>query len=259
MMDSTLPIYSSALVLGFFGSVHCLGMCGGIAGALGQGLPDQSAGSRFFRSTLYSMGRIASYAMAGALVGFFGETFSAWTGLTVFLRVLAGLLILAFGLHVAGWWNGLAAIERIGLVVWRRLVPITQRIGSPDQIWKTFALGMVWGWLPCGLVYAGLIGAAATGQAATGALFMACFGLGTLPALLAASGFGAQLGAFLALRSARRAAGIVLLLFGLWSIAGAMMPILGGGHGMHGMQEMHGEHSRHSAGATHEQAITAPP
>lgn len=240
MTDSIEPILSSALVLGFFGSVHCLGMCGGIAGALGQGLPDQSRGSRFFRSSLYSMGRITSYAMAGALVGFFGETFAAWTGLTVFLRILAGLLILGFGLHVAGWWNGLAVIERVGLVAWRRLVPVTRRIGSPDRIWKTFVLGMLWGWLPCGLVYAALIGAAATGHAAMGALFMTCFGLGTLPALLAASGFGAQLGAFLALRSARRAAGILLLIFGLWSIGGALMPILGGGgHAMHGATHEH--------------------
>lgn len=236
-------------MIGFFGSVHCLGMCGGIAGALGQGLPDQSRGSRFVRSALYSTGRITSYAIAGAIVGFFGQTFAAWTGLTVLLRVLAGLLILGFGLHVAGWWNGLAAVERLGLVAWRRLVPVTRRIGSPDRFWKTFALGMVWGWLPCGLVYAALVGAAATGNAITGALFMASFGLGTLPALLAASGFGAQLGALLALRSARRAAGVLLLVFGLWSIAGAMMPILGGGrHAMHG--GMHG--------ASHDHAIEAP-
>jgi len=234
-MGPVEPILSSALVLGFFGSVHCLGMCGGIAGALGQGLPDPSRGSRFFRSSVYSIGRITSYAIAGALVGFFGETFSAWTGLTVGLRIMAGLLILAFGLHVAGWWNGLAVIERIGLVAWRRLVPVTRRIGPPDRVWKTFALGMVWGWLPCGLVYAALIGAAATGDAVLGGVFMACFGLGTLPALLTASGFGAQLGTFLAKRSARRAAGILLLIFGLWSIGGALMPIMGsGGHSMHG-------------------------
>jgi sulfite exporter TauE/SafE len=181
---------------------------------------------------------------AGAIVGFFGEAFTSWTGLTVLLRVLAGLLILAFGLHVAGWWNGLAAIERIGLVVWRRLAPLGRRIGPPDRIWKIFALGMLWGWLPCGLVYAALIGAAATGQAALGAGFMACFGLGTLPALLAASGFGAQLGAFLALRSARRAAGILLLVFGFWSIAGALMPLRG--HDMHSVGDMtHEAHENH--------------
>jgi sulfite exporter TauE/SafE len=160
------------------------------------------------------------------------------------LRVLAGLLILLFGLHVAGWWNGLVVVERVGLVVWRRLAPLSGRIGQPDRTWKTFVLGMIWGWLPCGLVYAALIGAAATGNAALGAGFMACFGLGTLPALLAASGFGAQLGAFLALRSARRAAGVLLLIFGFWSIAGALMPLRG--HDMSSMGEMnHEAHQNH--------------
>jgi sulfite exporter TauE/SafE len=247
-VSSIEPILASALVLGFFGSVHCLGMCGGIAAALGQALPDQSAGGRLLSASVYSFGRVTSYVAAGAIVGFFGETFTSWTGLTVGLRLLAGLLIVGFGLHVAGWWNGLAEIERIGLVVWRRLSPLARRIGPPDRVWKTFALGMVWGWLPCGLVYAALIGAAATGHAVSGAVFMACFGLGTLPALLAASGFGAQLGAFLALRSARRAAGVLLLVFGFWSIAGALMP-LHGGHDMHSMDakthEAHEDHVNH--------------
>jgi hypothetical protein len=242
--NSIEPILASALVLGFFGSVHCLGMCGGIAAALGQAVPAQSNRSRLARASVYSFGRITSYVIAGAVVGFFGEAFSAWTGLTVLLRVLAGLLILLFGLHVAGWWNGLAVVERAGLVVWRRLAPLSGRIGPPDRTWKTFLLGMIWGWLPCGLVYAALIGAAATGHAALGAGFMACFGLGTLPALLAASGFGAQLGAFLALRSARRAAGVLLLIFGFWSIAGALMPLQG--HDMHSMGDVnHEAHQSH--------------
>jgi sulfite exporter TauE/SafE len=241
MTASVEPFLASALVLGFFGSVHCLGMCGGIAAALGQALPPESAGWGLFHASVYSFGRVTSYAIAGALIGFFGEAFVAWTGLSIFLRVAAGLLILAFGLHVAGWWNGLSAIERIGLLAWRRLAPIGRRIGRPDRLWKTFVLGMVWGWLPCGLVYAALIGAAATGSAVSGAAFMTCFGLGTLPALLVASGFGARMSAFLAMRSARRAAGVALLIFGCWSIAGALIP-------MHG-PEMHsvegGQHEAH--------------
>jgi sulfite exporter TauE/SafE len=240
MIDSIGPILASALVLGFVGSVHCLGMCGGITAALGQALPTPSIGSGLLRASVYSFGRVTSYAMAGAIVGLFGEAFSASTGLSVALRILAGLLIIGFGLHVAGWWNGLAAIERIGLVAWRRLAPLAQRIGRPDRMWKTFALGMVWGWLPCGLVYAALIGAAATGHVGLGAAFMVCFGLGTLPALLAASGFGAQMSAFLKLRSARRTAGVLLLLFGFWSIAWALLPLHG--HQMHSASETEHHH-----------------
>ena len=77
-MSSIEPILASALVLGFFGSVHCLGMCGGIAAALGQALPDQSAAGRLLSASVYSFGRITSYMAAGALVGFFGKTFASW-------------------------------------------------------------------------------------------------------------------------------------------------------------------------------------
>lgn len=242
------PMLMSALLLGLFGSVHCLGMCGGIAGALGQALPEHAPGADWLRGILYSSGRITSYTLAGAGAGLAGEAFAMGTGLGIVLRVCAGVLILAFGLHVAGWWNGLAALERIGLVAWRRLAPLARQIGRPDRIPKIFAVGMLWGWLPCGLVYSALMAASTTGTMALGAAFMACFGLGTLPALLAASGFGARLGAFLALRSSRRAAGILLLCFGFWSIAGALMPL----HGQHGAdppprgttgQAGHGHHS----------------
>lgn len=239
MTGELTPLLASALVLGFFGSAHCLGMCGGIAAALGQALPPESTVRGVLHAGVYSCGRITSYALAGAAVGFFGEAFAAGSGLSIALRILAGVLILGFGLHVAGWWNGLVAIERIGLVGWRRLAPLARRIGRPDRLGKTFALGMVWGWLPCGLVYAALIGAAATGGALSGAAFMACFGLGTLPALVAAAGFGARMSTLLAMRSARRTAGVALLIFGAWSIFGAVVPMHGAGHGA-------GHHSGHA-------------
>jgi sulfite exporter TauE/SafE len=220
------PVLTSALLLGAFGSVHCLGMCGGIAGALGQATVSRAGQTDLPRLSLYSFGRITSYSAAGAAVGLLGEAFSALTGVTVFLRLLTGLLILACGLHILGVWNGLAAIERVGMRVWRGLAPYAKRVGRPDRGWKIFVLGLLWGWLPCGLVYAALVGAASTGSALLGAGFMAAFGLGTLPALLAASGFGAGVGSFLGLRSARRAAGVLLMVFGIASIAGALMPLM---------------------------------
>jgi uncharacterized protein len=234
------PMLTTALLLGAFGSVHCLAMCGGIAGALGQTMESRPRYMELFQLSLYSFGRITSYAVAGAFVGWLGEAFSAWVGLSVGLRIFAGLLILAFGLHVAGWWNGLAAIERVGMLVWRRIAPIAKRVGRPDRTWKIFVLGMLWGWLPCGLVYSALLAAASTGRPISGVGFMLCFGMGTLPAMLAASGFGARLGSLLALRSSRRAAGVLLLVFGAVSILGAMMPL------MHGGQPEASPHAGHS-------------
>jgi sulfite exporter TauE/SafE len=239
--SETLPVLTSALLLGAFGSVHCIGMCGGIAGALGQATATGSTRRDLPRLSLYSFGRITSYSIAGAVVGLLGEAFSALTGLAVFLRLLTGILILACGLHVVGAWNGLAAIERVGMRVWRRLAPHAKRIGRPDRAWKVFALGLLWGWLPCGLVYAALLGAASTGSGPLGAAFMAAFGLGTLPALLAASGVGAGLGAFLGLRWARRGAGVLLLIFGIASILGALMPLV------HSSTAPGSEHAHHHA------------
>ena len=150
------------------------------------------------------------------------------------LRCFAGVLIAMFGLHVAGWWSGIASVERAGLMVWRRVAPLTRRLGHPDRSWEIVALGMLWGWLPCGLVYSALAGAASTGRSKIGMAFMFCFGLGTLPALVPASALSSRLAQVLAARSARRLAGVVLLCFGIWSVAGAIMPLVGtSAHSMH--------------------------
>jgi hypothetical protein len=240
------PILWSALLLGAFGSVHCLAMCGGIAGALGQALDAGPAGREVFRQSLYSLGRISSYAVAGASFGWLGESFAAWTGLSLGLRILAGVLIIGFGLQVAGWWNGFATLERFGLVAWRRIAPWTKRVGRPDRSWKIFVLGALWGWLPCGLVYSALLAAASTGDAIGGAAFMVCFGLGTFPAMLTATGVGVRLGHVLASRSSRRAAGALLLLFGSAAILGAVVPALQASRSGGGLHDGHAPHAAHA-------------
>lgn len=226
MIDSVAPLLFGATLMGLLGSVHCLAMCGGIAGALGQAIPRRSPQSDFVRTSLYSIGRITSYAIAGGIVGALGEAFARQTGLAVVLRVLAGLMILGFGVHVAFGWKGLARLEHVGRNVWRRLAPLASRIGKPDRTWKIFALGMLWGWLPCGLVYSAVVAAAATGRADSGAAFMLCFGIGTLPAVVSVSALGTRLAAVVSDRFTRRAAGAMLLCFGLWSVGGALMPFM---------------------------------
>jgi sulfite exporter TauE/SafE len=230
MIDGNEPLLASALLLGLFGSVHCLGMCGGIAAAFGQSGASGSRGAALGRTLAQSLGRITSYALAGAFVGGLGQAVAPSTGWVVALRVLAGLLIVGFGLHVAGIWNGIAVTERLGLGVWRRLAPLAHRLGRPDRVWKAVALGMLWGWLPCGLVYAALATAAVSGGASAGAAFMAVFGLGTFPALLTAGGFGAELGVLLERRAARRTAGALLLVFGLWAVVGGTAPLRSDAH-----------------------------
>ena len=218
-----------ALLLGGFGSAHCVAMCGGIAAALGQRSVERQR-ANWPIALAHSAGRIAGYAIVGAIVGFAGESVALATGRAEGLRVVVGLVIIASGLHVSGVWRGLARIEQLGHGVWRRLLPLARRLGPGDGLRGAFALGVLWGWLPCGLVYFALAGAAASGGALAGAAFMTCFGVGTLPAVAGVSLLGAHAGRWLALHEFRGMAGALLVLLGVWSVAIGSAPPMGHSH-----------------------------
>lgn len=220
-----------AVAMGLFGGLHCIGMCGGIVAALGT-RPAVRRGPTALLA--YNVGRIGSYSLMGALAGGLGFSLVGplGPGGVLALRVGAGLFLVAAGLYLSGLWMGLARLERLGAHVWRRVAPLQQRIGPPDRLWKLLAAGAVWGWLPCGLVYAALAGALASGGVLQGALFMACFGLGTLPWLLAAGALAASLSGFLRRREVRVVAGLLVVLFGLWTaVAAVTMHRSGHSHG----------------------------
>lgn len=131
------------------------------------------------------------------------------------LQLFAGLFMVALGLYLAGWWRGLARIERAGGVFWRRLEPLGRRflpVTSPAQ---AFGVGLVWGWLPCGLVYSVLVWALASGSALDGALLLLSFGIGTLPTLLLMGVAAARIGRFVHRPWPRRIAGGLVMLFGV--------------------------------------------
>jgi hypothetical protein len=233
---------ASALLLGFFGSTHCLAMCGGIVAALNQVLPEPRAGNAFraFRPlaghAVYSLGRIASYSLAGALAGALGFVLAEALGPSgsIALRAGFGLLLVVLGASLAGWWNGAARIEALGTRLWDRVSPLMRHFQPADRAWKLLALGAIWGWLPCGLVYGALAGAAASGSARRGALLMAAFGAGTLPTLLAAGAFALQLRRVAARSGVRWVAGGLVVAFGVWTLAGALLVSHSGhdpGHG----------------------------
>jgi hypothetical protein len=223
-MPDALQLLSAAMV-GLLGGVHCVGMCGGIVAALTFALPPERRGSavRMLPFLLaYNLGRISSYSLAGAVFGGVGAAAVASLGglkaAEGSLSVLAGLFMVMLGLYLGGWWRALVRLERAGGVVWRRLEPLGRRLlpaRSPHQAWW---LGMVWGWLPCGLVYSVLVWALAAGSAGGGALLMASFGLGTLPTLLALGAVAARLAGVLQRTGVRQAAGALVALFGLTQV-----------------------------------------
>jgi len=214
-----LPLLGSALVLGLLGGGHCLGMCGGLMGALTLAIPPEQRGRRLRLLLAYNLGRILSYASAGLLLGLAGWAVAS-SPAALALRVVAALLLIAMGLYLAGWWSGLTRIEALGRGLWRHIQPLASRLLPVSSLPRALLLGALWGWLPCGLVYSTLLWAASQGNAGYSAALMLAFGLGTWPVLLATGLAAERVNALLRRRSVRVAGGVLVMLFGMWTMPG---------------------------------------
>ena len=218
-MLELVPLLVSAIILGLLGGGHCLGMCGGLMSALTMAIPAEKRAQRFQLLLAYNLGRILSYSVAGLLLGLAGWALAAGP-LVTGLRVAAALLLIAMGFYLAGWWSGLTRIEALGRGLWRHIQPLTRRFMPVTSVPRALALGSLWGWLPCGLVYSTLLWAASQGNALESAALMFAFGLGTMPVLLATGMAAERLTALLRKQGVRMAGGILVILFGLWTLPG---------------------------------------
>ncbi|MEC4875770.1 sulfite exporter TauE/SafE family protein [Pseudomonas sp. NC26] len=218
-MPDLLPLLGSALVLGLLGGGHCLGMCGGLMGALTLAIPPEQRARRVRLLLAYNLGRVLSYACAGLLLGLAGWAVAS-SPAALALRVAAALLLIAMGLYLAGWWSGLTRIEALGRGLWRHIQPVASRLLPVSSLPRALLLGALWGWLPCGLVYSTLLWAASQGHAGYSAALMLAFGLGTWPVLLATGLAAERVNALLRRRSVRMAGGLLVILFGLWTLPG---------------------------------------
>lgn len=221
------PQLLSAFILGLLGGGHCLGMCGGLMGALTLAIPLEQRGRRLRLLLAYNLGRVLTYAATGLLVGVLGWAVASSPGATG-LRVAAALLLIAMGFYLAGWWNGLTRIEQLGRGLWRLIQPVAGRLLPVSTAPRALLLGGLWGWLPCGLVYSTLLWAASQGNAAHSALLMLAFGLGTWPILLATGLAAERSTALLRKRGVRVAGGLLVILFGLWTLPGPHQHMLMG-------------------------------
>ncbi|WP_459206131.1 sulfite exporter TauE/SafE family protein [Pseudomonas sp. MLB6B] len=226
-MADLLPLLGSALVLGLLGGGHCLGMCGGLMGALTLAIPAEQRNRRLRLLVAYNLGRVMSYAIAGLVLGLAGWAVAS-TPLALGIRVLAAALLIAMGLYLAGWWSGLTRVEGLGRGLWRRLQPLATRLLPVSSLPRALLLGALWGWLPCGLVYSTLLWAASQGDAGHSAVLMLAFGVGTWPVLLATGLAAERVTALLRRRNVRRAGGLLVVLFGLWTLPGPHQHLLMG-------------------------------
>jgi sulfite exporter TauE/SafE len=205
--------------VGLLGGVHCFGMCGSIVGILTAQLPKD--GARWPFHLAYNSGRIASYTLAGLLVGAIGQA-----GLLLrdvvpvqhLLFALSSLMLIALGLYLAGIWSMVRRIEQVGSVLWQRIQPLTRSLFPITSPARALLLGSLWGWLPCGLVYSVLVTALASGHAQSGAMIMLVFGLGTLPNLLVIGLFWERCRHWVQSPRVRLFAGLIVMAFGIYGL-----------------------------------------
>lgn len=182
--------YLAAFAMGLFSSIHCIGMCGSIIGALTLSLKPEVRNNKatLFQFVLnYNLGRIFSYAIGGGLAGL-AQTLITWPFTEEFgyrlLQLFSAMIMACAGLYIAGWFPRFAYIEKPGARLWKLVEPYGRRLIPVQTRLQALLFGMVWGWLPCGLVYAALVLAATSGDILNSALTMLAFGLGTLPAVV---------------------------------------------------------------------------
>jgi sulfite exporter TauE/SafE len=207
----------SAFMIGLAGGVHCFGMCGGVVGALSFMLPKDR--SHWPYLLMYNAGRIISYTIAGGLVGYLGQIISARSVVAAqTLNIISGVFLVLLGLYLAQWWRVLQHIEGIGKKLWQYIQPLSKRFLPLQHPLSALPYGMIWGWLPCGLVYSTLTWSLASGSAVEGAVLMMSFGLGTLPALLAFGAGSVSIKAWLTNPIVRQIIGLILVLYGVFLI-----------------------------------------
>ncbi len=222
--------FIAVFLIGLLGGTHCIAMCGGIVSALSMPVAPGVPGAAPARAPAwalhlaYNLGRIASYTLAGAVLGALGSIgllLNDLLPIQMALYVLANLMLMALGLYLVGFTQTLAFTERLGQRWWARIQPYTRRFLPARHVAQALPLGLLWGFLPCGMVYSALTAALLAGSAWRGAGLMLAFGLGTLPNLMLAGLFLQRLRTVTRARAVRLISGLLVLGFGVYGLFNA--------------------------------------
>ena len=200
---------------GLLGNVHCFGMCGGLSSALALSKPKMAEAE--LRGLLFpllnNIGRLSTYMMLGAMAGGFGKLLSMSVGQygMLSLRGLAGILLICLGLYLSTWWRGLQFLEAKGAILWQKIPPMLKKLMPAQTYASAYVLGILWGFLPCGLIYSTLSLASTTGSMAQGAMVMGLFALGTLPSMLTLGIFSKRLSALVKYKKLQQLPGLIII------------------------------------------------
>ena len=208
-----------AFASGLLGTVHCVAMCGGIATGLSRGKQDTA-----WMAALPNLGRVLGYALGGAVVGGFGGGLLALArdpGVGIAMRAAVGIVLVVAGLRLLDRGGRLPRFAGgPGARLWHWLAPLRAKGWPAATAPKRLALGMLWGWMPCGLSTTLLAAAWLQASAWHGALTMAAFGIGTLPVMVPLTWAGMRIGRHLQRGGLRVAAGTLVIGAGLLTLAG---------------------------------------
>lgn len=221
----------SAWLSGLLGGVHCAAMCGGIATGFGA----SSRGNRLVDAALVNLARVGGYALAGVIAGGLGGgilRIARLEWLATGARMLVGAVLVLVALRLLLPSRRLAFLTRPGQALWQRLQPLQRGLLPADTAPKRFALGMLWGWLPCGLSTTLLAAAWLQASALHGGMTMLAFGLGTLPLMVPLTWSGARAAAWLQHRGLRLVLGFLILLAGILTLAAPWLMQVPGMHGL---------------------------
>ncbi|MCK5725585.1 MAG: sulfite exporter TauE/SafE family protein [Thiotrichaceae bacterium] len=231
MISLKFPFYTMTLAffIGFISAFHCIGMCGGIIGALTLSLhPDKRSNilelSKY--SIAYNLGRILSYCFAGLLVGIISEIIIELIPLSggLVLHMLLNLFIIMLGLFIGGWLPQLALIEKLGQPIWQRLQPLGNRFLPVKELHHAFLFGLIWGWIPCGLAYYALSIALTQGGITESVLFMFAFGMGTFLPMLLTMLLAGSLSGYQHSKKLRNISAVIIILTGVIGLIMLLIP-----------------------------------
>jgi sulfite exporter TauE/SafE len=241
----TTALLVAALLMGFFGSPHCLGMCGGLVTAFGLSMKDVSPAKRRALVATYHLGRLTSYAFLGLVAGLIGTTVlePLMKGNST-PRILLGLVLVFVGVTMLGA-PFLTKLERFGMRFWQYLSPLRQKVFPLTTFPRALTAGLLWGFLPCGLVYGALLIAIVAHNPLSGAALMFVFGLGTVPMLVATHETVGWLRDKIGRFRLRQLNGAIMVLSGLAVMVVPM--VMANMHSGHSGSDAQMDHDSHSA------------
>jgi len=232
-MPVDLLSLGASLLAGLLGGVHCVAMCGGIAAGIAVGARPQNPAQSWALAWRSNLGRVGGYVLAGTLVGGFGAgLFAALHGDALLLgaRMAVGLVLVLVGLRLASPGRSFDPFKQPAAKLWQKLAPLQRRLLPANTAARQIGLGLLWGWLPCGLSLSLLSAAWLSADALQGGLIMAAFGIGTLPLMLPLTYSGARVLRRLREPGMRRIGAALVVSAGVLTVAAPWLASLPAAH-----------------------------